>query len=70
MFFPPYYAAPVVRMQILEEHPGIDDALNKLTGLITDTAMSNMNFQVDNDGRKVSEVAREFLISFNLLEME
>ncbi len=70
MFFPPYYAAPLVRMKILEEHPGIVDALNKLTGLITNTAMSNMNFQVDNEGRKASEVAHEFLKRFNLLEME
>ena len=35
-FFPPYFAAPVVRQELLDEDPAIADVLNRLGGRIDD----------------------------------
>jgi glycine betaine/choline ABC-type transport system substrate-binding protein len=60
-FFPPYYPAPVVRDEVLEQNPEIADILNQLGGAITEDEMAAMNYAVDEDGRTTEEVAREFL---------
>ncbi len=66
-FFPPYYAAPLVRAETLKEHPEIEEILNCLGGKISDAAMQRLNYEVDEEGRKAAEVAREFLTSQELL---
>lgn len=66
-FFPPYYCAPVVRMDTLEKHPEIEDALNLLAGKISDADMQQMNYLVKEKGRKPEDVAREFLASKGML---
>ena len=66
-FFPPYYAAPVVRGEVLEKYPRFRDILNQLGGKIDDKTMRQMNFQVDENRRPASEVAREFLIEMKLI---
>jgi glycine betaine/choline ABC-type transport system substrate-binding protein len=60
-FFPPYYAAPVVRSDTLGNYPELENILSKLAGKIDDTAMGQLNYQVDEEGRKAGDVAREFL---------
>lgn len=60
-FFPPYYAAPVVRLQALEAYPELRDALEPLSGAISDRTMQTLNFEVDEEGRSPEEVAGEFL---------
>ena len=60
-FFPPYYAAPVVRLDALELYPELRDALAPLSGAIPDTVMQRLNFEVDEKGRSPEEVARAFL---------
>ena len=66
-FFPPYYAAPVVREEILESYPDIRKALAPLNGLLTDSIMQNLNYQVDQNKKRPRVVAREFLESHGLL---
>jgi len=66
-FFPPYYAAPVVRQDLLEEAPEVRDILNQLAGQIDDTRMAELNFQVDDGGAEPSDVARQFLIDEGLI---
>src|SRR5690625_1215006 len=66
-FFPPYNAAPLVRMDKLEEHPDIEEVLNRLGGQISDEEMQQMNFLVDEEGRAETDVAREFLQEKGLL---
>ena len=66
-FFPPYYAAPLVRAETLKEHPAIGEILNRLGGKISDAAMQRLNYEVDEEGRKAAEVAQEFLTSQGLL---
>lgn len=63
----PYYAMPVVREAVVERYPEVADALELLAGVITDSDMVEMNYQVENQGRKPEDVAREYLQSKGLL---
>lgn len=67
-FFPTYYCATVVRGDVLETHPGLEDALDKMGGILTDSEMADLNYQVDMKGRSEGEVAREFLQKKGLLD--
>ncbi len=60
-FFPPYDAAPVVRGQLLRDHPEVRDVLALLAGSISDDEMRLMNFVVDEKKQKPSEVARRWI---------
>jgi len=67
-FFPPYYAAPLVRKDTLEEHPEIETALNGLAGRITDKKMQKLNYKVDEENQKARDVAMDFLVEEDLLD--
>ena len=60
-YFPPYEAVPVVRQQILREHPEVGAALDQLANQISDSEMQKLNYAVDGQHRDPREVAREFL---------
>ncbi|MDJ0365895.1 ABC transporter permease/substrate-binding protein [Hymenobacter sp. H14-R3] len=44
---PPYYAAPVLRPQLLAAHPELGPVLDQLSGQLSDSAMTTLNYQVD-----------------------
>ncbi len=69
-FFPPYYAAPLVRGDTLTRHPKLEGILNRLAGELDDATMRGLNLQVDREEnpRKASAVARDFLVSAGLIE--
>ncbi|MDX1600305.1 MAG: glycine betaine ABC transporter substrate-binding protein [Anaerolineales bacterium] len=69
-FWPPYPAAPVIRDEVLEEHPEVADILNQLSPLLDGQTMSDLNWQVDGEGREADTVAREFLTEQGLLDSE
>jgi glycine betaine/choline ABC-type transport system substrate-binding protein len=69
-FFPPYYAAPVVRQELLDEDPAVADVLNSLAGLLDDQTMAGLNAQVDVDGEEPEDVARAFLEEQGLIGAE
>ncbi len=60
-FFPPYFAAPVVSGELLEQNPELEEVLNRLAGTIDDGAMADLNFQVDDGGMEEIDVARAYL---------
>ena len=60
-YFPPYEAAPVVRKEALEAHPGMRQALEELGGRLTDADMQKLNYEVDGKHRALADVAQEFL---------
>lgn len=66
-FFPPYYAAPVVRMDTLAGHPEIGEALALLAHLIDEKTMQKLNYEADQNKRAVKEVVTEFLESKGIL---
>jgi osmoprotectant transport system permease protein len=60
-FFPPYHAAPVVRKEVIEKYPEVQNALANLSNLIDEKTMQGLNYEVDQDKRGVKETVREFL---------
>lgn len=64
-YFPPYEAAAVVRSQTLLRYPAVREALERLSGRITEGDMRSMNYAVDVQRRDVRDVAREFLSNLN-----
>jgi osmoprotectant transport system substrate-binding protein len=60
-YFPPYEAVPVIREQILQQHPEVADALQSLAGKISDAEMQQLNYAVDGQHMDATNVVREFL---------
>ncbi len=67
-FFPPYYAAPVVRMDLLEKAPQVADILNRLGGKISEGTMASLNYAVDGKKQIAEDVAQEFLKNRNFMK--
>ena len=65
-YFPPYDAVPIVRSEVLEQHPEIENALQLLGGLISEAEMRQLNYRVDGESEDVALVASEFLASKGL----
>ncbi len=62
-YFPLYQAVPIVRTQILSEHPAVYAALEQLAGKISSDEMRHLNYEVTAEHRNVKEVVEEFLRS-------
>jgi osmoprotectant transport system substrate-binding protein len=60
-FFPPYYAAPIIRDDTLQKYPELKEVLNSLSGKIDEETMQDLNYQVDNEKKSIEEVATAFL---------
>ncbi|MFO7606377.1 MAG: glycine betaine ABC transporter substrate-binding protein [Desulfurivibrionaceae bacterium] len=60
-YFPPYFAAPVIRRQTLSRYPEIKEALAPIENLLDEETMRRLNFQVDQEKRQFAGVVREFL---------
>jgi osmoprotectant transport system permease protein len=65
-YFPPYYAAPVVRQDTLRKYPELREAFAKVAGKISDEKMAELNYQVDSEQRPTLEVAKGFLEELGL----
>lgn len=66
-FFPPYDAGTVIRKDTLDQYPELKEVLNQLGGLISEEDMQKLNAQVDIEGLKEEDVARDFLIEKGLI---
>jgi glycine betaine/choline ABC-type transport system substrate-binding protein len=66
-FFPPYYAAPVIRDEVLKKHPELKQVLNKLAGEIDEGEMQRLNYEVDQKQKRPKDVAMDFLKRKGLL---
>src|SRR5207302_6727878 len=60
-YFPPYDAVPVVRREMLRQHPEIAEALKRLSGRIKAEDMRRMNYAVDGEKKDAAVVVKEFL---------
>ena len=69
-FFPPYDCVPLLHQRTLAKHPELVALLGELGGLITGDLMRSMNYQVDEEGIPVEQIARKFLIDQEILEGE
>jgi osmoprotectant transport system substrate-binding protein len=66
-FFPPYFAATLIREETLAKYPELEAVLNSLTDTISNDEMIAMNSAVDNDKKDPKVVAEEFLKSKGLI---
>jgi len=66
-FFLPYHAAVIIRDEVVQEHPELTEILSRLTGLLTDDTMRNLNYLVDVQGEDPRDVAEGFLRENNLI---
>src|SRR3954447_24068568 len=64
--FPPYYAAPIVRQEVLQKYPELESTLNLLSGRINDSIMTELNYRVDYLKQSPEKVAMDFLIEQKL----
>lgn len=60
-YFPPYFAAPVVRRDALARFPELRAALRALGGRISTQEMRRLNAAVDVEGRDYRDVAQEWV---------
>ena len=65
-YFPPYHAAPLVRLETLDRHPQLYAAFEKISGNITDQEMSRLNYLVDEKQEDITGVAKNFLLEKGL----
>ncbi|MGB9680171.1 MAG: glycine betaine ABC transporter substrate-binding protein [Thermoanaerobacteraceae bacterium] len=67
-FFPPYYAAPLIRESTLKKYPEVEKVLNELAGQINDETMRKLNYKVDKLGDDPRKVADDFLKEKGLIK--
>ncbi|MBK0347527.1 glycine/betaine ABC transporter substrate-binding protein [Aerococcaceae bacterium zg-ZJ1578] len=59
-FWPPYNIAPVAQSELVRNHPSLTAVLNKISSKLTTEKLTELNAQVDVDGKEYSEVAKTF----------
>lgn len=66
-FFPPYYAATLIRQETLDMYPELTDILAMMDGLISNEEMTEMNYMVEIEDMDPKQVATDFLTEKGLL---
>ncbi|MCL2403617.1 MAG: glycine/betaine ABC transporter substrate-binding protein [Coriobacteriia bacterium] len=61
--WPPYNVAPIIRTEVLELHPEIAAILNAISADLTSEKMIELNAQVDVEGQRFEDVARNYFDS-------
>lgn len=59
--YPSYVCGFVVRNEILEKYPELQNVFDKVEGLITDEEMAELNYKVEGEGKEPETVAKEYL---------
>lgn len=67
-FFPVYNPAPVVRQEVLEEYPELEEILAPVSEKLDTAAMTDLNKQVDVDGKTPEEAAKGWLLEEGLID--
>jgi len=66
-FFSPYHAAIIISNETAEEYPELLSVLQKLSGVLTDEIMRELNYKVDVLDELPEDVAEEFLRANNFI---
>ncbi|MGX9296692.1 glycine betaine ABC transporter substrate-binding protein [Tsukamurella paurometabola] len=66
-FFLPYDGVPEVRTDALAKYPAIKDVLGKVSRLLTNETMQELNGQIDIEGRDPADVAATWLKKVGLV---
>lgn len=60
-FYPSYMCGNVIRREVLEQHPELQKVMEKVTGILTDAQMAELNNKVESEGMEPREAAEWFL---------
>ncbi|MGB8452604.1 MAG: glycine betaine ABC transporter substrate-binding protein [Anaerocolumna sp.] len=66
-FFPPYYALPLVRGEIIDTYPELVPIIEELGDILTDEVMVELNYKVDELQMEPAVAAKEFLVEKGLI---
>lgn len=66
--YPSYMAGFVIRDEVLEKHPELKKVFDKLTNILDDKTMANLNNMVEEKGKSPEEVAIIFLKEKGILK--
>lgn len=64
--FPPYYAAPIIRQEVLNQYPELENVLNMLADRINDSVMTSLNYKADYLKQDPEKIAKDFLVKEGL----
>jgi osmoprotectant transport system permease protein len=67
-FYPSYMCGMVIRQDTLEKYPELKTVFDQVTGIISDSEMADMNYQVETEGKEPKDVAHAFLVSKGLIK--
>lgn len=67
-FYPSYLCGNVVRMEVLDKYPELSDVLDKMTGILSDSTMASINYEVETKGKEPRAAATELLQKKGLLK--
>jgi osmoprotectant transport system permease protein len=67
-FFPAYQAGIVVRNESLRKYPELKGLFERLENSISDSAMLQLNYEVEIENKSPNEVAANFLKQRELLK--
>ncbi|MCO8193301.1 MULTISPECIES: glycine betaine ABC transporter substrate-binding protein [Anaerofustis] len=67
-FFSSAMCQMVVRNDVLDRYPQLNDVFKKLENILSDKQMAKMNYEVEENGKDPKTVAHEFLVEKGLLE--
>ncbi len=67
-FFLPYHAVPIVNDEVLKKYPSLPGIIKKLSSVLNDDVMRELNYKVDEEKQNASVVAKEFLKEKNLID--
>lgn len=62
-----YFCSTVVRQDTLAAYPGLEEALLKMDGILTDAEMAQLNCKVEIEGLDEATVARDYLAAKGVL---
>ncbi len=65
--FPVYNPAPLVKQEIIDAYPELEEVMQKLTDELTEDAINDMCAAVDVDKKSVEQVAKDFLTEKGLI---
>lgn len=67
-FYPSYRCGNIIRNEILEAHPELEKIFEEITGILSDTEMAQLNYEVEENGKNPRDVAEQFLKDKGLWE--
>ncbi|KAA0018162.1 ABC transporter [Salinicola corii] len=66
--FPPYYVAPVVRQEVLDAHPDIQEILESVGSHLDNSIMRRLNAKFERDHEEPADIVADFLHEEGLVD--